>query len=58
MKWIFTCFVFLFLVGPLANSQVDGRLFWGDSEFGNVLPPLGLEVFIILLFPFLFLLKL
>lgn len=57
-KWIFTCFVFLFLVGPLTNSQIDGRLFWGYSEFGNVLPPLGLEVFVVLLFTFLLFLKL
>lgn len=50
--------MFLLLAGPLANSQVDGRLFGGDGELVDVLPPLCLEVFAFLLFTFLLLLEL
>lgn len=50
--------MFLLLAGSLANSQVDGRLFGRDGELVDVLPPLGLEVLVFLLFPFLFLLEL
>lgn len=52
------CFVFLLLVLPFANSQVDRRLFWGYGEFIDVLPPLCLIVFSLLLLHFLFLLQL
>lgn len=55
---ILTCFVFLLLVLSFANSQVDRRLFWGYGEFINVLPPLCLIVFSLLLLHFLFLLQL
>lgn len=50
--------MFLLLTGPLANSQVDGRLFRRYGELVDVLPPLGLEVFALLLLSFLFLLEL
>lgn len=57
-RQLLTCPVFLLLAGPLANSQVDGRLFGGDGEFVHMLPPLGLEVLLFLHFCFLFLLEL
>lgn len=50
--------MFLLLAGPLAYGQVDGRLLGGDGELVDVLSPLGLEVFVFLLFSFLLLLEL
>ncbi len=50
--------MFLLLARPLADSQVDGRLFGGDGELVDVLPPLGLKVFTFLLLSFLLLLEL
>lgn len=48
----------LFLAGSFAYGQVDRRLFGGDCELVHMLPPLGLEVLIPLLFSFLFFLEL
>ena len=42
----------------LADGQVDGRLLGGDGQLVDVLPPLGLEVFALLLLSFLLLLEL
>ena len=50
--------MFFLLALPLCDSQVNGRLLGGDGELVDVLPPLGLEVFVFLLFSFLLFLEL
>ena len=48
----------LFLARSFAYCQVNRRLLGGDCELVHMLPPLGLEVLIPLLFSSLFLLEL